>query len=76
MFACVWGWEGTFLVLPLCLLFLFNVPEFLFSCQDQDLIVFKTQVKPSIETFFSNVSRREAISLFGSVEEDWDIINP
>ena len=56
--------------------FLFNVLEFLFPCQDQDLIVFKTQVKTSIQTIFSNASRREPISLFGSVEEDWDIINP
>ena len=73
--ACVCSREGAFLVLPLCLLFLFNVLEFLFPCQDQDLIAFKTQVKTSIETFFSNASRREPISLFGSVEEDWDIIN-
>ena len=75
-YACVWSREGAFLVLPLCLLFLFNVLEFLFPCQDQDLIVFKTQVKTSIKTFFSNASRREPISLFGFMEEDRDIINP
>ena len=56
--------------------FLFSVLEFLFPCQDQALIVFKTQVKTSIQTIFSNASRRESISLFGSVEEDWDVINP